>query len=143
MNELQTIREALEMANMNLIYIPDPLDEKQKKVDKALSALAILEASEAEMPDTAKLIERIRRGINPNGKGLPLSSAECGAAIGQYAYRYSEDIRKDRDYWKSIAQAFHDAVHKHIKNHTPIKSECQGCEGQGLDCAESCLRPKK
>ena len=74
-----------------------------------------------------------------------LSSEEVGALIGQYAYRYTEDIRKDRDYWKDTATAFHDAIHQHIENHKgeAIKSECVGCEGQGLDCAESCLRPKQ
>jgi DNA repair exonuclease SbcCD ATPase subunit len=46
-----------------------------------------------------------------------LSANECAALIGQYAYRYNEEIRKDRDYWKHLAEAFHDAVHQHVDNH--------------------------
>jgi hypothetical protein len=54
-----------------------------------------------------------------------------GAEIGQYAYRYTEDIRKDRDYWKDTATASHDAIHQHIENH---RGECPECKivGGGL-----------
>ena len=119
MNELQTIREAL-----GKLYAENAI-----VIGPALSALDILEAREAELPDTAKLIERIREprifdlSIGPDYK---MTSARAAAAIGQYAYRYSEDIRKDRDYWQKTAMAFHDAVHQHIENHKGELVECGG-----------------
>ena len=141
MNELQTIREALEQ-----------LDSWRQ--EGALEALSILEARMSArmsaMLDSSQIADlALNRGAAMEARDHTScdewieARRVIGAEIGQYAYRYSEDIRKDRDYWQKTATAFHDAVHQHIKNHTPIKSECQGCEGQGLDCAESCLRPKK
>jgi len=34
-----------------------------------------------------------------------VSSADAATLIGQYAYRYSKEIRKDRDYWKGKIEA--------------------------------------
>ena len=92
MDELQTIREVLEEFAENG---PRP------GLTVALAALSRLEARAAEMPDTAEIIESIR-GVFPHD-GMLLSREECGALIGQYAYRYSEDIRKDRDEWRAFA----------------------------------------
>ena len=84
------------------------------EVDAALAtleALVRLEAREAELVlDTAEIVERIR-GVLPHD-GMLLSREECGALIGQYAYRYSEDIRKERDKWKALAEKFRDAVNE-------------------------------
>jgi hypothetical protein len=160
MDELQMIREALDLGHQ--------LAEDHAflgicaKTTEALAALSCLETLAAEMPDTSKIVWEIDRICNDPEHKAPNDSRvdEAGVLIGQYAYRYSEDIRKDRDYWQKTAIAFHDAVHQHIENHkgdkpidlggpspvsklaTKLFSECQGCDGQGLDCAESCLRPR-
>ena len=93
MNELQTIRDALELGHQ--------LAEDHaflgicSKTTEALAALSRLEALAAEMPDVKAIIKAIRTGN--------LSEAEAGALIGHYARLYSEDIRKDRDEWKQLS----------------------------------------
>ena len=98
MDELQTIREALEYANS--------FGEEQTDIySKALAALSRLEARAAEMPDTSKIVWEIDRICNDPEHKAPNDSRvdEASALIGQYAYRYSEDIRKDRDEWRAFA----------------------------------------
>ena len=88
MDELETIRDALEYANS--------FGEEQTDIySKALAVLSRLEARAAEMPDVKAIIKAIRTGN--------LSEAEAGALIGHYARLYSEDIRKDRDDWRAFA----------------------------------------
>jgi hypothetical protein len=70
--------------------------------------------------DTLNLIEYIRE-MKP---GMPVYNGEyieteyeyslevCQAAIGQYAYRYSEDIREHRDEWKDMALKFVESVNE-------------------------------
>lgn len=99
MDELQAIREALE-------YCRDELNAHI--AGSALAALSRLEARAAETPDAKAIIKAIRIGN--------LSEAEAGALIGHYARLYSEDIRKDRDYWKGIVKALHDVIDIHLKN---------------------------
>jgi hypothetical protein len=100
-DKLEVIREAIDLAPMtNPYWIPYK--------NKALNALARLEALAAEFPDRAKIVSAIRIGN--------LSERNAEAMIGQYADRVSADVRKDRDYWKSTAIAFHDAIYQHIEN---------------------------
>lgn len=96
MDELQTIREALEYA--------DSFGEEQTDIyTKALAALSRLEARAAEMPEARRLISKIRKGNEVDGVyQFSTLDREAAAMIGQYAYRYSEAVREDRDYWKSL-----------------------------------------
>ena len=50
-----------------------------------------------EETDALAIVDRFRNHS--------LSANECAVLIGQYAYRYSEEIRKDRDYWKGKVEA--------------------------------------
>lgn len=124
MDELQTIREALESQAKVLEAIDglSTVTENIKCNDLALEALSRLEARTAEMPDCGKIADRAMM----KGAALEMDDSSTGnewievknrfsAEIGQYAYRYSEDIRKDRDYWKGFAIQFHDTIHKHIE----------------------------
>ena len=118
MDDLQTIREVLEY------YCEHAISMDKDRIENALAALSCLEARAAEMPDAIELVKKIRQGkwhklsfeIPPYFE-IDLSDKKAAIEIGQYAYRYSEDIRKDRDYWKDTATAFHDAIHQHIENH--------------------------
>ena len=92
MDELQTIRKTLWRAK----------DCNVEGWDKALAALSRLEAIATEIPDTAKLAAQIRDD--------KIGDNHAGMLIGQYAYRYSEDIRKDRDEWKALAEGYVKAV---------------------------------
>jgi hypothetical protein len=159
MNELQTIREALKLADNRAFEEGNDCGP----FALALEALDVLEAREASFATAGEIVDIIQEEIMEVGGEYihKISSIEGETLIGQYAYRYSEDIRKDRDYWKKTAESLHDAILQHVENHkgdkpidlggpspvsklaTKLFSECQGCEGQGLDCAESCLRPKK
>jgi hypothetical protein len=151
MNELQTIREALEYCRDELkAHVAGPALEALARIVVREASFATAEDRAKEVAETIdnsmlrldKQISTVYGPVTPPRVQLDKAIPLISFAMSQYAYRYSEDIRKDRDYWQKTAMAFHDAVHQHIKNNTPIKSECQGCEGQGLDCAESCLRPK-
>jgi hypothetical protein len=76
--------------------------------------------------DILKTIEQIRE-MKP---GMPIDNGEyieteyehspetCGALIGQYAHKYSQYIRKDRDEWKDLAMGFLDAVQAKLKGET-------------------------
>jgi len=141
MDELQTIREAIK--HLAAISAEVWQDGDKNKATSALAALSRLEDRALEMPDAIKIAAKAM-GTGGIGSDRQIEALrELAAEIGQYAYRYSEDIRKDRDYWQKIAMAFHDAVHQHLENHKAEYSECQKCESQGIDCAESCLRPIK
>ena len=96
MDELQTIREVLEEFAE---------DGPRPGLTVALAALSRLEARAAEMPDTSKIVWEIDRICNDPEHKAPNDSRvdEASALIGQYAYRYSEDIRKDRDEWRAFA----------------------------------------
>lgn len=50
------------------------------------------------------------QGLANNIRFEDFDTDTAAAAIGQYAYRYSEDIRKDRDEWKAMAVQYADAV---------------------------------
>ena len=146
MDELQTIREALKAFDDENFHNGNDCTLSSA----ALGAMERLEARAAEMPDASGLVRRIRGNI----ENVALTHSESAAEIGQYAYRYSEDIRKDRDYWKKIAMAFHDAVHQHLDNHKMdvfgpesevsklSRKVFSQCEAQGIDCAEACLKPR-
>lgn len=79
--------------------------------------------------DTSEIVNRIRggmeqsehRSVHTSYLGKFISHAECETLIGQYAYRYSEDIRKERDYWRKLAMDFHDAVHAEVEK----RKDCQ------------------
>jgi hypothetical protein len=91
---------------------------------ESLDALTNLESR--ALLGEPEIVERIRERSSPGtegrgGWGYNLMDIECGALIGQYAYRYSEDIRKERDYWKKLAMDFHDAVHAEAEKR-------KGCE---------------
>jgi hypothetical protein len=101
MNELQTIREALEYCRSELnAHVAGP----------ALDAIDMLEAREASFATAGEIANSIIDNRAPD-------RTVCASLIGQYAYRYSEDIRKDRDYWKKTAESLHDAILQHIENH--------------------------
>jgi hypothetical protein len=104
MDELQTIREALVwIQDFGRSFVDnEAADRCASKARDALAALARLEALAGEMPDTAELAARIR--------GDKIGDNHAGMLIGQYAYRYSEDIRKDRDEWKAMAEDFARAI---------------------------------
>lgn len=141
MDELKQIRLALEAQRGTLDAVADeknPMTRNYQANSEALEALARLEAREAEMAvaptqtkeelqaaardycdgfDLAKIVDRIREQATPGtegrgGWGYNLMDIECEALIGQYAYRYSEDIRKERDEWKALAEKFRDAVNE-------------------------------
>lgn len=111
MDELQTIREALEDYKVNKDW---------HLGEVALAALSRLEARAAEWPDMTKIIGQIDESIHYD-KTFP--SLECwktkedtvSIIIGQYAYRYSEDIRKDRDEWKKLSMDFLDIIQGKLK----------------------------
>jgi hypothetical protein len=96
-DELSVIREYIE--SMPRKSITDKASQS-----KALAALSRLEARAAEMPDAASLANSIRFD--------DFDTNSAAALIGQYAYRYSEDIRKDRDAWRSLAADYAGAVSK-------------------------------
>ena len=93
MDELQTIREALEEFAE---------DGPRPGLTVALAALSRLEARARTNIDTADIVERIWKH-----ELLPIDSA---ALIGQYAYRYCEEIRKDRDHWRKLVIDVYDTV---------------------------------
>ena len=102
MEELKQIRKALEVSQRhyqeNMAGADLPQDSPL--LDKAFVALARLEAREAEITDAASIANDIFcDGFNA-GRNIPhdhKGPMEYAAIIGQYAYRYSEDIRKERD----------------------------------------------
>lgn len=107
MDELQTIRAYFDGIESAAYPYISP--------ETALAALSRLEARAAEWPDTAELVDKIREGRSiDNGEFIETeydnSLDVCGTLIGQYAYRYSEDIRKDRDEWRDLAKDFALAV---------------------------------
>lgn len=108
MDELQTIREALDsIANSWASRQGTDMENTLTNADagslmQAFAALSHLEARESEWPDTKAIIKAIRTGN--------LSESEAGAYIGHYAFLYSEDIRKDRDEWKALAEGYEEAV---------------------------------
>jgi len=110
MDELQTIRGALESIVSALVARKGTPDELKVSIydtvalKDSLAALSRLEAHAAEMPDTKGLIHLI--------KTEQIGDGDAGLLIGQYAYRYSEDIRKDRDKWRSLAADYAGAVSK-------------------------------
>ena len=126
MNELQTIREAAEKLE-DVVMAP----AGWTIVDEIKKALAILEAREASFATAEEIVGSIIDNRAPD-------RAICAALIGQYAYRYSEDIRKDRDYWKKTAESLHDALLQHVENH---KGECAECGAKGgghrFDCSKA------
>lgn len=105
MDELQMIRKTLWRAK----------DCNVEGWDKALDALSRLEAREAEWPDLSKVIDKIMTkaaALDQSGTANEWIAAKDLAIleISQYAYRYSEDIRKDRDEWKALAEGYVKAV---------------------------------
>lgn len=75
-----------------------------------------------EQIDARKIVIKIMVGTNADAEhGLEVDTAKYAALIGQYAYRYSEDIRKERDYWRKLAMDFHDAVHAEVEK----RKDCQ------------------
>lgn len=72
-----------------------------------------------------EIVERIRemKSGNPvdNGEYIEtkyeLPPEVAAAMIGQYAYQYSEDIRKDRDEWKALALHFVNSVNDKESSH--------------------------
>jgi hypothetical protein len=113
MDELDKIRRALEWANARY-------DETTMVLD-ALEALTNFESR--ALLGEPEIIERIRAmDRDPDSPGkFRYGTPYCGALIGQYAYRYSEGIQKERDYWKALAMDFHDAVHAEAEKQ-------KGCE---------------
>ena len=121
MDELQTIREALE-------YCRDELNAHI--AGSALDALSRLEASAASFATAEEIAKTVAETIdnsmlwldkkistvygpcNPPRVQLDKAIPLISDAIGQYAYRYSEEIRKDRDDWRSLAEGWADAVIK-------------------------------
>lgn len=53
-----------------------------------------------------EIVDRIREVCDGLSSSYALSKEECSVIIGQYAYRYCEEIRKDRDEWKKLALSF-------------------------------------
>jgi hypothetical protein len=101
MDELQTIREALEDYKINKDW---------HLGEVALAALSRLEAFASEWPDAQEIAKRVIEAAHQNIDTDEIDSTEATALIGQYAYRYSEDIRKDRDEWRDLAKDFALAV---------------------------------
>jgi len=134
MDELQTIRDALEYANS--------FGEEQTDIySKALAALSRLEALAAEVPDAKEIIdEAMNLGAQEEEATFSIrdwkkEESILAARIGQYAYRYSEDIRKDRDYWKNIVESCGDIIQASIENHKP-----NGWQDACPNCGDSPLR---
>jgi hypothetical protein len=99
MDELKVIREAIEdAAECNL---------SSGEAAIALEALARLEAVAFEF----KSADEVARDIVCTHY-LDSEISEASASISRYAYRYSEDIRKERDEWKALATKFRDAVNE-------------------------------
>jgi hypothetical protein len=115
MDELKQIRNYIEGCPRKSIT-----DKRDRSI--ALEALTRLEAQ--SYLGGAEIVARIRSEDinNPASPRLyRYGEPYCGALIGQYAYRYSEDIRKERDLWQGLAMQFHDAVHAEVEKR-------KGCE---------------
>jgi len=106
MDELQTIREALEDYKINKDW---------HLGEVALAALSRLEAFASEWPDAQEIAKRVIEAAHQNIDTDEIDSTEATALVGQYAYRYSEDIRKDRDEWKKLSMDFLDIIQGKLK----------------------------
>ena len=115
MDELQTIREALRLMGALVQW-----SHHRQTMNDALEALSRLEVRAAEWPDLSKVIDKIMNKavvLDQSGTANEWIAAKDLAIleISQYAYRYSEDIRKDRDEWKAMAEQFSAVIMKKLK----------------------------
>jgi len=108
-DELRQIRELIDNA---FVQLPQGAINARDGLEKAFTLINRLEASENDWQGTEIIISRIYNSLQlaKSAEEFKRAFDEGGALIGQYAYRYSEEIRKDRDYRKRLTMDFHDAV---------------------------------
>jgi hypothetical protein len=129
MDELQTIREALKafddenFHNGNDCTLSSAALGAIERLEARAASFATANESAKEIAETIdssmlwldKEISTVYGPCTPPRVQLDKAIPLISDAISRYAYRYSEDIRKERDEWKKLSMDFLDIIQGKLK----------------------------